>query len=215
MAAADSPRECLISVDVETAGPSPWRHALLSVGACLVDKPERRFYVELKPDHPALDPQAAAIHQLSMDRLRREGMPPAGAMAAFEAWIQTSLSPGQVPVFVGFNAAFDWMFVAVYFHRYLGRNPFGHAPLDIKAFYMGLAGVPFLATTRRHLAENHPSVAQLEHHALQDAIDQADLMRRMLAARERLPSTELLGLTRPEGWQPDGSYLIHSGDPHE
>jgi DNA polymerase III epsilon subunit-like protein len=210
-----TPIECLISVDVESAGPSPSRYALLSVGACLVDEPGRRFYVELKPDRQALDPQAAAIHGLSMSRLRREGMAPAEAMAAFEGWIQSSLSGGQVPIFAGFNAAFDWMFIADYFHRYLGRNPFGHAPLDIKAFYMGLAGVPFLATSRRHLAESHPEIPPVEHQALQDAIDQAELLRRMLAAQARLPSVQLQDSSRPEGWQPDGSYPLHAGDPHE
>ena len=215
MHASDLPAECLISVDVETAGPAPWRYSLLSIGACLVDEPERRFYVELKPDHQALDPQAAAIHGLSLDRLRLEGMPPAGAMAAFEGWIQTSLTTGQVPIFVGFNAAFDWMFVADYFHRYLGHNPFGHAPLDIKAYYMGLAGVPFLGTSRRHLAALDPSLPQLEHHALQDALEQAEILRRMMAFRERLPSAEALGFMRPEDWQPDGTYILQSGDPHE
>ena len=43
-------------------------------------------------------------------------------------------------MFVGFNAAFDWMFVADYFERYLGRNPFGYTALDIKAFAMGRLG---------------------------------------------------------------------------
>ena len=27
------------------------------------------------------------------------------------------------------------MFVNDYFHRFLGRNPFGHAALDLKAFF--------------------------------------------------------------------------------
>jgi ribonuclease T len=176
------PSECLISVDVETAGPNPSRYSLLSIGACLVAKPERRFYAELQPIHRRLDPQAASIHGLSMDRLRSEGLPPAKAMAAFETWIQTSLASDQVAVFVGFNAAFDWMFVAEYFQRYLGRNPLGHAALDIKSYYMGKWGVPFLATSRRHLTARFPDVPSLEHHALQDAIDQAHLLRQIMAA---------------------------------
>ena len=39
--------EIRISVDVETSGPSPTTGSLLSVGACLVDDPERAFYREL------------------------------------------------------------------------------------------------------------------------------------------------------------------------
>jgi DNA polymerase III epsilon subunit-like protein len=210
MPASVLPVECLISVDVETAGPSPSRYALLSIGACPVHEPARRFYVELRPDRPALDPQAAAIHGLALDRLRKQGMPPAAAMAAFETWIQTSVGPGETPIFVGFNAAFDWMFVADYFERYLRRNPFGHAPLDLKAYYMGLTGVPFLATSRRHLAEAHPDLSPLEHHALQDALDQAELMRCMLSLRARSTSR-----AHPEGWLADSSDPIPSGDPHE
>ena len=49
-----------ISVDVETAGAAPTRHALLSVGACLVDDPGRSFYVELQPTTPEADPAASA-----------------------------------------------------------------------------------------------------------------------------------------------------------
>ena len=40
-----------IMVDVETSGPSPAHHALLSLGACAVDDPESRFYVEMRPEH--------------------------------------------------------------------------------------------------------------------------------------------------------------------
>jgi DNA polymerase III epsilon subunit-like protein len=182
-AVSDDPTECLISVDVETAGPVPSEYALLSIGACLVDEPEQQHYVELQPDRPKEDPAAAAIHGLSLARLRAEGLPPAEAMAGFEAWVQATVPDGARPVFVGFNAGFDWMFVADYFHRYLGRNPFGHAPLDIKAYYMGRAGVSFRATSRQRLAEVFPDLDSLEHHALQDALDQAHLFRRMRAER--------------------------------
>ncbi len=35
--------------------------------------------------------------------------------------------------FVAFNASFDWMFVKDYFHRFLGRNTFGHADVQDQA----------------------------------------------------------------------------------
>src|SRR5262245_30111528 len=123
------PAECLISVDVETAGPSPSRYALLSIGACLVDRPDEQYYVELQPTHLLEDPEAAAVHGLSLERLQAEGVEPEAAMAGFEQWVLQVTPDAAKAIFVGFNAAFDWMFVADYFHRYLGRNPFGHAPL--------------------------------------------------------------------------------------
>lgn len=176
---APGPVECLISVDVETAGPIPAEYSLLSIGACLVDDPGQRFYVELQPTHLREDPRASAVHGLSLERLAREGRPPAEAMAAFEAWVHQVVGADGLPVFVGFNAAFDWMFVADHFHRFLGRNPFGHAPLDIKAYYMGAADVPFRDTSHRRLEARYPGMESLQHHALQDAVDQAHLFRRI------------------------------------
>lgn len=173
------PTECLISIDVETAGPAPSAYALLAIGACLVDDPDHHFYVELRPTALAETAEAAAIHGLSLERLQVEGVPPQLAMERFDTWIQDAVGPGRQPVFVGFNAAFDWMFVADYFDRFLGRNPFGHAPLDIKAYYMGAADVPFGATSRRELAQRYPDLPSLAHHARQDAIDQAYLFRRI------------------------------------
>ena len=69
-------------------------------------------------------------------------------MADFAAWVERVTPEGSLPVFVGFNAPFDWMFVNEYFHRHLGRNPFGHVAVDIKAYAMGRDG----CSVRRHLA---------------------------------------------------------------
>ena len=94
-------------------------------------------------------------------------------------------SGGRMPVFVAFNAAFDWMFVNDYFHRYLGRNPFGHTALDIKSFYMGLSGVCWEETTMRFVGPRYLGDQQLTHHALRDAMDQAQIFRKMLAEARR------------------------------
>jgi DNA polymerase III epsilon subunit-like protein len=58
-------------------------------------------------------------------------------MKRFSAWANELASQGETLVFVGFNAPFDWSFVNYYFHKYLGRNPFGFTALYIKAYYMG------------------------------------------------------------------------------
>ena len=83
------------------------------------------------------------------------------------------------PVFVGFNATFDWAFVNFYFHKYLGENPFGFGGVDIKSYYMGMSGSTWenrgLAGYRRSLRVVTPHT----HNALDDAIEQAGLFRRM------------------------------------
>ena len=173
--------EAYVSVDVETAGPNPSQYSLLSIGACLVADPQRAFYVELQPVNDNAIPQALMVSGLSLEQLVERGLAPAEAMARFEAWLAAEVPPGQQPIFVAFNAPFDWMFVNDYFHRFLGHNPFGHTALDLKAFYMGLTGVQWPETAMRHVAARYLSGRQLTHHALRDAQDQAELFRKMLA----------------------------------
>jgi DNA polymerase III epsilon subunit-like protein len=172
--------EAFVSVDVETAGPYPRKYSLLSIGACLVLDLQRSFYVELQPLSLDATPEAVAVSGLSLAELSVNGVPPAEAMAGFDAWLQEVAPPGRRPVCVAFNAPFDWMFVNDYFHRFLGRNPFGHTAFDVKAFYMGLAGVPWPETGMRFLAARYLDGRTLSHHALQDARDQAEMFRKML-----------------------------------
>ena len=141
------PEDVFISVDVETAGPHPGRYSLLSIGACLVSDPDLSFYVELQPVNDSATPEALAVTGLSLVELAERGLPPAEAMASFEAWVKTLTPHNRRPVFVAFNAPFDWMFVNDYFHRFLGRNPFGYSALDMKALYMGLTGARWSETS--------------------------------------------------------------------
>lgn len=171
-----------ISVDIETAGPIPVDYSLLSIGACLVFDLQSTFYIELKPINDNCTPEAAAVHKLSLERLAVEGVSPVTAMQQFEEWIKAQVPEGKIPVFVAFNAAFDWMFVNYYFMHYLGHNPFGHAALDIKAFYMGLARVPWSKTSYRYLSEQVKERKPLAHHALQDAVDEAEVIVKYIRA---------------------------------
>jgi ribonuclease T len=124
-------QEVLISVDIETSGESPSTGSLLSIGACLVDDPATAIYLELKPEPGRpWSVEAQGVHGLAPDRLEDEGLEPAAAMQQLEDWVLT-VAAGGWPVFVGFNAPFDWMFVADAFWRHLGRNPFGISALDL------------------------------------------------------------------------------------
>jgi DNA polymerase III epsilon subunit-like protein len=190
------PSEVLVAVDVETSGPAPGRYSLLAIGACLVDDPRHSFYVELQPIGERVTPEAMAVHSLNLDQLKHDGLPPAEAMSRFEAWLQSEIPAQALPVFVGFNAAFDWMFVADYFDRFLGRNPFGHAALDIKAYFMGLTGGAWRDTTKSALTTRYPDHPHLTHNALQDALDQAALFRRI---RDERPAMDQRASLRDSG----------------
>jgi ribonuclease T len=185
--------ERFISVDVETAGPTPGDYAMISIGACPVDEPERGFYLELKPDRDAVIDSALAVSGLSMETLAVEGTDPRQAMEEFAQWIRDVVPPQtHRPVFVGFNAVFDWMFVNEYFVRYGIENPFGHGGLDIKSYYVGMMGSTWEQTSMRHLSPKYLSGRPLSHNALGDARDQAELFRRISedAAALRTASTQ-------------------------
>ena len=185
--------DAYISVDVETAGPAPCDYSLLSLGACLVDDPRQTFYAELQPATLEADPAALAVSGLSLDHLAVHGVPPGEAMTRFAAWVKEVTPPGHRPVFVAFNAPFDWMFVADYFRRFAVPNPFGHAALDIKALYMGATGEPWERTGFAAAAARFGLSPHLPHHALEDALVQGEIFRRLVAGavpRRRTPRKE-------------------------
>lgn len=170
--------EVLVSIDVEASGPSPSTGSLLSIGACLVENPQIALYLELKPlPGQPWSEDAERIHGLSRRQLEESGLEAAAAMQRLAAWL-TEVSDRREPVFVGFNATFDWMFVADYFHRFLGHNPFGASGLDIKAYYMGRRRLVRWDETRLDLVARRYGLAAVHaHHALDDAREQARLMR--------------------------------------
>jgi len=176
----NSNAEAYISVDIETAGPNPYDYSILSIGACTIFEPQQSFYVELKPITNNSIPEALAISNLSLEKLAEGGEEPAKALVRFESWVKEVTPDGHRPIFVAFNAPFDWMFVNDYFHRYLGRNPFGHTALDMKAYYMGLSSCSWYDTSMRNVGLRYLGDRQLTHHALSDALDQAEIFKLML-----------------------------------
>jgi len=172
-------REAYISVDVEAAGPLPPTYSMLSLGAVAVDDPKSTFYVELRPVNDASVPGAMKVVGRTLQDFAKAGRDPKDAMEAFRDWLGSVAKNGK-PVFVGFNATFDWAFVNFYFHQYLGENPFGIGGIDIKSYYMGLSGVTWEGTRSSRIPkEFKDSSRRHTHNALDDAIEQAELFRRM------------------------------------
>lgn len=171
----------IISVDIETAGPNPGRYALLSIGACTLTDPRQTFYVEIQPSSQDFVPEAIAVHGLSLESLAGRGLPPAEAMQSLADWLAEVVPAGRRPQFLAFNAPFDWMFVCDYFHCYLGYNPFGHTAIDIKAYAMGKTGLSWEETSWRNIAGRYLGNRQLAHHALQDALDQAEIFQKIFS----------------------------------
>lgn len=152
---------------------------MLSLGAVVMDDPKATFYVELQPTNENFVPEAMKAVGRTLADFRHAGRDPRKAMTMFRQWIK-AVSGHSKPVFVGFNAAFDWAFVNFYFHQYLGENPFGIGGVDIKSYYMGLSGCKWDDTRSSRIPREFKGRERPHtHHALDDAIEQAEYFRRM------------------------------------
>lgn len=176
--------EHYISVDVEASGPIPGDFSLLAIGACSVVSTGQTFYREVKPISEQFDPEALRVSGLSLERLRTKGEEPTSAMMAFHRWV-VNVSAGADPVMVGFNGSFDWSFVNWYFVHFSVPNPFGIGAIDIKSYFMGLAGTTWAETRSSRLPENFQPRPAHRHNALDDAVAQAETFGRMLAVLKR------------------------------
>lgn len=170
--------ETFISVDIEASGPVPGEFSMLSLGACVVGATAENFYVELKPLSKRFDPEALAVAGFDLKHLTRTGVEPARAMQQFDVWIDHVKPFDSAAVFCAYPLAFDWMFVAYYFHRFLKRNPFGYSGFDYNSYFMGLTGKSWHESS----VKNHfGGKDELNHNALQDAIVQAKWLEQLFA----------------------------------
>lgn len=179
-----------VSVDVETDGPIPGPHSMLSLGAAAFTR-ERGLIgthavnLETLPEASG-HPQTMAwwrTQPAAWAACRIDVQPPVVAMTRFADWLDAL--PGK-PVFVGYPASFDFLFVYWYLHRYAGRSPFSFAALDLKSLALGLLGGSFSAVTKRQMPRSWFGPTAHNHVALDDAIGQGELLLRMLEARDAL-----------------------------
>lgn len=184
------------SIDVETTGPAPGIHSLLSVGITHVRRFEGRyqlfedFYIELRPTFPQYFEAAMAIHKLDPERLKREGIPPKDAMHRIATWVKQRQKTGKDrPVFLAHNAPFDWMFIAWYFAYTEVENPFGHSALDLKALAMGALKLSWNQTSLKQVAATIGTLGDRDisalHHAGADARYQAEVFAALMNQRDR------------------------------
>lgn len=181
--------EIYVSTDVEVDGPIPGPHSMLGIGsaAFLADKTLVSTFsanLELLPGasgHP--DTMAWwEKHPQAWEASRRNPRDPSEVMADYVGWLDGL--PG-VPVFVGYPAAFDFLFVYWYLMRFVGRSPFSFSALDIKTMAMVMLGQDFRRCTKRNMPKHWFDNLPHNHVALDDAIEQGLLFCNMLAECRR------------------------------
>jgi hypothetical protein len=125
-----------IIVDVEADGPIPAEYSMVCLGAVVFDDAlDKSFYGQTRPISDRFVPEALAISGFTREQHLAFDEPKV-VMEEFDRWLEEQ-SNGR-PVFVSDNLAFDWQFINYYFHRFLGRNPFGFSGRRIGDIYAGL-----------------------------------------------------------------------------
>lgn len=156
----------LFSCDIETSGSDPVNFSILSIGCVAFEgnKVLGEFYVEMAPDTCKYEEEALTVNGIDFyEALTWKA--PAQAMREFAEWIDSLHSENERITFMSDNAGFDWLFVATYFARYVGYNPFGWSPMSLTWLFKGMKGVQASLPQYR---KKHSSTTH-DHNSLNDA----------------------------------------------
>ena len=186
--------DCYISVDIEADGPIPGPYSMLSFGFVFagtfdgstfapadLDAPVV-FYRQLQPISDDFLPAALEISGLDRDRLVADGVDPKTAMHAAREWV-LEIAGDRRPVLVAYPLSFDWMYLHWYFTRFVeDGSPFSYSQcLDVKTMIATTFGTTVDRANKRFLPPDLQSGRPHTHHAIDDAIEQADLFANVFA----------------------------------
>ena len=170
-------KELYVSIDVEASGPIPGEYSMLSIGACIVGNPKKRFYVELKPLNGNYVREALNVCGLSMDALKLKGTEPRIAIDQFARWVGGA-TEGHTPVFCSWST-FDWLFMKWYLTKFGYPRLFGPSGCEMKSYYAGMMGVAFSRARKKYIPERLRPKKKHTHNALDDAMEQSELFENM------------------------------------
>lgn len=183
--------EIYVSTDVETDGPIPGPHSMLSLGAAAY-KANKTLISTFSVNLETLP--GASGHPDTMEWWKskpkqweacREGTkPPKEAMTSFVEWVEGMKGS---PVFVGYPATFDFLFTYWYMINFVGRSPFSFSALDIKSYTMAVLKTPFRKSTKKNMPHRwFAGLPKHTHISVDDALEQGALFCNILAENTKL-----------------------------
>ena len=178
--------EIYVSTDIEADGPIPGPHSMLSFAsaAYLADKTLITTYSANLTTLPQAQAHPATLawwqqFPQAWEACRAHVRPPEQVMPEYLAWLQ---SLHGRPVFVGWPASWDFMWIYWYLVRFTGERPFRENAVDIRSYAMGMRKSDFRRTTRSYLPQRwYDQGLPHTHVALDDAREQGALFCNMLA----------------------------------
>jgi hypothetical protein len=183
----DSKVDAYFSADVETDGPIPGPFSILSFALVYAgsfdgrhfrrpDNYQQALYKELRPISENFEPEALHVNGLDRARLCLEGEPPEKVMTEACRWVKTIAGAAQ-PVLVAYPLSFDWSWLYWYFIRFSTEgSPFAYSRcFDIKTALAVKSGIPISEAGRSRIGPSLRSSHPHTHHAVDDAIAQAEI----------------------------------------
>lgn len=177
--------EIYVSTDVETDGPIPGPNSMLSFASAAyrADKTLVDTFTANLETLPGAAGDPATMNWWSTQpkawaATRTHLEPAEQAMPRYVAWIKRL--PGR-PVFVGYPAGFDFLFVYWYLIRFAGESPFSFSALDVKSYAAAMLRCEYRDTVKRNMPRRWFDDLPHTHVALDDAIEQGALFCNMLA----------------------------------
>lgn len=175
------------SADVETDGPIPGPFSMLSFALVYAGRFDGKefhraphdaphFYRELRPISDGYQAEALAVNGLDREKLKTEGQNPEDAMTEAGTWVR-GIADNERPVLVAYPLSFDWCWLYWYFVRFSrASSPFSHSQcFDLKTAFAIKARRPISQSGRSELFPPLRSRKAHSHHALDDAIEQAEI----------------------------------------
>jgi len=148
-----------ILVDIETYGPCPGIHPMVSFAAIHLET-KKEFYRELFPD--TLSTVAEAV-KIADSGLRGQAVSAEKAMKDFEYWLlELSEVIDERFILISDSTSFDHSFMTYYSWKYLGYSLFGHSSVSLNQVYKGMK-----KDMRVHVGNLRPKGSHT-HNALDD-----------------------------------------------
>jgi hypothetical protein len=176
--------EIYVSTDVETDGPIPGPHSMLSFASAAYggDKALLSTFTANLETLPGASGHPETMrwwnaNAAAWEACRANLEAPDAAMTRYLAWVKKL--PGK-PVFVAYPAGFDFLFVYWYLLRYTRESPFSHSALDIKTYAMAMLKMGYRDSTKKNMPKRWFDDLPHTHVALDDAIEQGALFCNML-----------------------------------
>lgn len=187
----DKPREqrvdAYFSADIETDGPIPGPFSILSFALVYAGSFDGKsfkrpraydqvFYRELKPISNQFQEEALRVNGLDRVRLCKEGISPSSAMNEASHWVKKAAGAAN-PVLVAYPLSFDWTWLYWYFIQFCADgSPFEYSRcFDIKTAVAVKARIPISEASRSRLPAALKSRRPHTHHAVDDAVAQAEI----------------------------------------